>query len=674
MSVISSPTTLQTPPIRLLLADPDVEFGQRLRRLLDESGAAGFAVRQVPDLPAALAALDEQTTDIVLVDILLANSDWQALFSAVRARARRVPLVVLSSQDDETTAVRAVHEGAQDYLVKTEMDRATTVRALRYSIEREQSEQALAQAEAKYRSIFEHISEGIFQTSPDGHYLSANPALARIYGYASVEEMIRTVTNIRDQLYVDPARRPEFVRLMEERDVVAGFDSQIYRKDGSIIWISENVRAVRDAQGAIQYYEGTVEDITERKRAQEELSNSEALYHSLVENLPQYIFRKDLAGRFTFANQRFCQTLGKKLEDILGRSDFDFYPPELAAKYQRDDRVIMESGRMMEIVEEYQPAEGGTLYITVVKTPLRDAAGRIIGLQGIFWDITEKKRAEEGLRQTTLALDKSRRELQAKNEELEEDLRMAREIQLAIIPQQYPSFPRAAAPADSALRFTHRYLPTGTVGGDFFSIVPLSDTKAGIFIGDVMGHGVRSALITAIIRTLVEELTPIAINPGQLLGQINKELRSILKQSGTVLYTTAFYGVLDLEKHVLTYANAGHPKPFLLNPAADQVEALPLPGGRGSAALGLFDHTLYPVAECPVPASCTLMLFTDGLYDVDGAQQDTFTFDWLLAQARAHVRMPPERLFDRLIESLRQASEGRPLADDICAVGVEVLR
>jgi PAS domain S-box-containing protein len=134
-----------------------------------------------------------------------------------------------------------------------------------------EAEEALRQAEGKYRSIFENAGEGIFQTSFEGRYLSANPALARIYGYESPAELLRAFTDIAGQLYVDPGRRAEFVHLLEEQDTVAGFESQVRRKDGSVVWISEKARAVRDVAGALLYYEGSVEDVTERKRAEEAL-------------------------------------------------------------------------------------------------------------------------------------------------------------------------------------------------------------------------------------------------------------------------------------------------------------------------------------------------------------------------------------------------------------------
>jgi PAS domain S-box-containing protein len=133
-----------------------------------------------------------------------------------------------------------------------------------------QAEQALRQAEVKYRTIYENSIEGIFQTTPDGHFMSANPALARLYGYSSPEELVNALTDIEHQLYVDPSRREEFSRLMGEKGEVSGFESQVYRKDKSVIWINESARNVKDASGKVLYYEGIVEDITARKQAEGE--------------------------------------------------------------------------------------------------------------------------------------------------------------------------------------------------------------------------------------------------------------------------------------------------------------------------------------------------------------------------------------------------------------------
>ena len=660
--------------VRILLIEDVPKFARLLREILETAHGVAFKVDWVDSLQAGLEKLSAGKVDLVLIDLSLAGSSGLEAFAQARAQAPRIPFIVLSGSDDEEMATRAVHEGAQDYLAKGQIDGLLLVRSIRYAIERKRAELALLEKEEEYRSIFEHLVEGIFRTTRTGNYLSANPALARIYGYSSVPDLMGHITDIQRQLYVDPGRRAEFVRLMDENDVVKDFESQIYRKDGSVIWIAENVHAVRDTAGKLQCYEGTVEDITERRRTGELLRNSEALYHSLVETLPQNVFRKDLQGRFTFANRRLCETLGKSLDELLGKTDDDFFEPELAKKYQADDRRVLETQQLFETVEELHPPGKEWLVVNVVKTPIYDAARKVIGLQGIFWDITAQARAQTELRRTSDELGRSREELRLKNAEMEEDLKWAREIQFAFMPQQYPTFPKSARPEESALRFCHRYMPTGTVGGDFFSILALSDTVAGVFICDVMGHGVRSALVTAIVRALVEELTELSDNPGLLLGQLNRDLRAILKQSGTPLFTTAFYFVLDLTTLEILYANAGHPKPFLIHRASGQVEQLENEDRKSRPPLGLLDGSTYPTTRAQILPNDLIMLFTDGLYDVEGPYETLFGPDWLLSEVRKRTQLSAGTLFDDLLSEIKMASDNGQFADDVCLVGVEVAR
>jgi len=137
-------------------------------------------------------------------------------------------------------------------------------------------------------------------------------------------------------------------------------------------------------------------EITERKRVQKVIKDSHALYLSLVENLPVHVLRKDIDGRFTFANKLFCDLLGKPLEEITGKTDFDLYPEELAQKYQKDDRRVIETGELFEAVEENK-RDGETRYVQVMKSAVRDAGQKIVGVQVIFWDVTEHKKAEKDL-------------------------------------------------------------------------------------------------------------------------------------------------------------------------------------------------------------------------------------------------------------------------------------
>ncbi|MEC4991384.1 MAG: adenylate/guanylate cyclase domain-containing protein, partial [Oscillatoria sp. PMC 1068.18] len=157
-------------------------------------------------------------------------------------------------------------------------------------IQRKQALEALSLAEQRYHSIVENAIDGIFQTTPQGRYVSANPALAKIYGYSSPEEMISTLKNLHDQLYVERNRRREFVAAIAENNAVSGFESMVYRQDGSKIWISENARAVRDSTGKLLFYEGTVADITKRKLAEQQLQLQQQKTEELLLNiLPQPI-------------------------------------------------------------------------------------------------------------------------------------------------------------------------------------------------------------------------------------------------------------------------------------------------------------------------------------------------------------------------------------------------
>lgn len=265
--------------------------------------------------------------------------------------------------------------------------------------EQQRAEEALRQAEEKYRGIFEHTAEGIFQTSPEGRYLSVNPALAKIYRYDSPEDLMTTLTDIERSLYVEPGRRREFTQLIEANGVISEFESQVYRKDGSIIWISENARVVRNRKGKLLYYEGTVIDITERKRAEEALRTSQELLNAIVDNSTAPIYVIDREGRFLIANDQFARVFGfEHKEDIIGKTDYDISPPEVAQAFQSHDLALLGSGVVVQEEEHISQADGIHSYVTA-KFPLYDAAGRPYALCGIASDITDRRRVEEALRQ-----------------------------------------------------------------------------------------------------------------------------------------------------------------------------------------------------------------------------------------------------------------------------------
>jgi len=287
-------------------------------------------------------------------------------------------------------------------------------------------------------------------------------------------------------------------------------------------------------------------------------------------------------------------------------------------------------------------------------------------VRAIRYAIERKRTADQLARYAT--------ELRAKNAQMETDLHMAREIQQVFLPQQYPSFPRQSPPEQSALRFCHRYQPAATVSGDFFNILQLSDSEAGVLICDVMGHGLRAALVTAILRGLMEELMPLAGDAGRFLTGINRSLVTILRRLDEPLLSTALYLIADVGRDEVRFASAGHPSPLRLQRSLGVVEPLRAYDARHGPALGLFEESNYPTCRCPLSSGDLLVLFTDGVYEMHGPEEEEFGLDRLVAAFRRRSKMPPAQMLDEILAEVQAFSRQKDFEDDICLVAVERTR
>lgn len=272
------------------------------------------------------------------------------------------------------------------------------------------------------------------------------------------------------------------------------------------------------------------------------------------------------------------------------------------------------------------------------------------------------------------AIKRNREELRARNALMQADLDLARAMQQAFFQKECPCFPRHAAQTESALRFCHRYIPTDALGGDFFDVMPLSDTCAGVFICDVMGHGVRSALVTAMMRVLVGEKNSVASDPGRFLMAINQHLIDILDKAHTPMFASAFYLVVDLAGGRMRYANAGHPSPLRVqraDGANGAVERLMDKATGSGPALGVFKDAVYETVQDKLHGDEMFLLFTDGLFEVS-SDNDEYGEARLLAAVREHSHLPPDALFDHLLSATRTFSSNGEFEDDVCMVALEV--
>jgi diguanylate cyclase (GGDEF)-like protein/PAS domain S-box-containing protein len=271
------------------------------------------------------------------------------------------------------------------------------------SLAAEQIEQRVMQlqrSEETYRSMFENATDGVFQTTADGQYLNCNRALAQIYGYEGPEELKGSVRDIKRQLYVDDGTRPLFIQLMHKHDHVSGFEARIYRKDGSIIWISETARAVRDDYGKFLYFEGFVSDITARKRAEEALRESEERYALAICGANDGIWDWNLKTGEIHFSARWKEMLG------CAQSEVGSLPEEWFNRVHPEDlesvRAAIAAHREglsahFQVEHRMRHADGRYLWMLSRGAAIRDASQKTTRMAGSQTDITARKETEQQL-------------------------------------------------------------------------------------------------------------------------------------------------------------------------------------------------------------------------------------------------------------------------------------
>ncbi len=451
---------------------------------------------------------------------------------------------------------------------------------------------------------------------------------------------------------VHPADQAEALlandRLVLQTGAPLEFEEVVLQDDGVHTYLSVKF-PLADASGRPSGVCGISADITRRKRAEEALRDSEALYHSLVEGLPVCLIRKDLRGRFTFANRAFCVALKKSLSDVVGKTDHDFYPADLAGKYQLDDRRVIELGEVFEDVEEHQDPEGAATYVQVLKAPLRDSRGEIIGMQGAYWDITARRRAEAEVGQTAA------------------EFRVARRIQQRLFPRSLPFLPGLdIAVASFGFDIGGASYPAEAIGGDYYDFVPLSDGSLGIAIGDVSGHGVGPALLMAEVRAFLRAFAQTNAEVGEVLGLVN---RALLPDVEDDRFVTLLLARLDPRTRRFSYASAGQQPGYVLDAAGQVRQVL----GSTGPPLGIFPENACPTSEEIVLGEGDLvLLLTDGVADASAPDGTRFGVQRALDLVRARRHEAAWEIVQDLYHAVRAFGHNLAQYDDITATVIKV--
>jgi PAS domain S-box-containing protein len=294
---------------------------------------------------------------------------------------------------------------------------------------REAAVHALAEqrlAEESYRKLFVGSVDGIYVTTPAGSLLNANPALARIMGYDTPEELIRGIGDITHTIYVHPAARAEYQSLMQRDGMVREFEYQVRQREGAILWLSDSATAVRDEAGEVIRYEGTVRDITDQKRAEDAIAEGRRMLQEVIDTVPAVINVKDRQLRYVLMNRYMAGIFGIEPVDAIGRTTTDLMSRYGAQKTDENDKRVLAAGRELGFYEEeYLDSSGNLRQWLVNKLPLLDADGEIENIVTVALDIGERKRGELEMRKAKDAAEAALRNLRETQNSLIEAEKLA---------------------------------------------------------------------------------------------------------------------------------------------------------------------------------------------------------------------------------------------------------
>ena len=466
---------------------------------------------------------------------------------------------------------------------------------------------------------------------------------------------------------IHPEERERFSKAVHQALQVGGpetlaVDARVRTGSGDWRWLRIRGTVVRNRSGEVFRIAGSIMNISRRKEAEAQVEDERFLLRQLIDRIPVQIYFKDLNSRIVMANKGMAEWVGlNEGSDLLGKHDKDFFVEEHWKPAEQDERRIIETGEPVTGQLEHEVwNKREETWVMTSKFPWRDRVGHLKGTFGISTDVTRIIKAQR--RATELA-----EELQAKNEDYEEELHLAREIQQSFATMQFPSLKNGAR----QVRFGSRYIPISGLAGDFFEVIPLRDDLAGVLICDVMGHGVRSALVVAMLRGLMEKQRPQAADPGAFLHGLNEGLTAILDRAGTTMFATAVYGVVDLTEGTFSCSCAGHPGPVI--EGVTGVRQIAIERCERGPGLGLRRNAAYPVTTIPLDAIHRLILFTDGVLEAENHEGEPFFEKRLVEIIAAHAGDTLDHLLDDILDSVLAFSQARHFDDDVCLLGFEVL-
>jgi len=441
-------------------------------------------------------------------------------------------------------------------------------------------------------------------------------------------------------------------------------DCKIVRSNKIIRWIRMRGIILREKNTAVRIT-GSMIDISKRKFAEEMIEEERNMLKLIVDTIPLQVYFKDNDSHYTLVNQRQADWLGNHSpHEVIGKSGAEFFSPESWKATRKEELDIMKSGiPVIDAIQKESWPDRRDTYVQKIKHPWYDSAGKLLGTFGISCDVTKLIEAKKQLER--LALD-----LQKQNTNYQEELKLAKEIQNAILPENSPTWDETVATWENRIHISTLYSPATELAGDFYEVIPISENKVGFLIIDVMGHGVRSAIIVSLIRGIMEQAEPLATEPSLYLETINNELTEILEKASITLFASACYTLLDFDTETLKITNAGHDFPLIQFQSHFHPEKNDKNQSKRGAALGLSKDESYPENIYSLSNIKRLLLFTDGIYEVSNSNDQEWGMNKFTKAFLDHDPASPSTKLKQIHSAAAHWTGNESFQDDVCLISL----
>ncbi|MDR0993672.1 MAG: SpoIIE family protein phosphatase [Verrucomicrobiota bacterium] len=401
-----------------------------------------------------------------------------------------------------------------------------------------------------------------------------------------------------------------------------------------------------------------IRDITLRKESEEQLKTG----YNALQNAGSGIAVTDVEGALAgYINPAMMALLGlESMEEAYSHNFAQFLKDGALAS---DLIAMAQAGDTWMGELEMKRADGTPLWAQVALAPNLNPDGALTGIVISLLDVTSQRNAQ-------LQLEHYAEQLRQKNAEMEGDLRMARELQGSFLPASYPVVTSANVERKLRLEFAHLYHPSGLVGGDFFTLLPLGEDRILVFMADVMGHGARASLVVATIRGLLDQIVKEAHEPGDFMTRLNSAYSEIFNNSSDLMFATASCLLLDLGRGKIYHANAGHPLPVVVE-ASQAVRLARVRQEALGPALGLFDNVVYQQSTADMLPGKRIILYTDGLTETRNSAMNEFSEKGLLASLEENAAKPLSILLNSIVYDAISFAGDSVFEDDVCMLAID---